>query len=142
MVEAMLVLAGGGEACSHIEVLPAQDRLFEVVASDSMLRIDELQAALAPILVTVIGDSTEFVPRADACGRSDGRTCESLDGNVVADAMRATYGVDFAITISGGVRADLTCPTTDRPCPRSAAGFRRYRACASPTTSPRRRAVA
>jgi len=31
-----------------------------------------------------------------------------------------TYGVDFAITNSGGLRADLTCPTPDNPndfCP-------------------------
>jgi 2',3'-cyclic-nucleotide 2'-phosphodiesterase (5'-nucleotidase family) len=34
--------------------------------------------------------------------------------------MRTTYNVDFAITNSGGLRADLTCPTTDNPndfCP-------------------------
>ena len=34
-------------------------------------------------------------------------------GNVVTDAMRTTYGTDFAITNSGGLRADLTCPTPD-----------------------------
>ena len=44
-------------------------------------------------------------------------------GNVATDAMRTAYdsiGVDFAITNSGGLRADLTCPTTDNPadfCP-------------------------
>jgi 2',3'-cyclic-nucleotide 2'-phosphodiesterase (5'-nucleotidase family) len=27
--------------------------------------------------------------------------------------MRSAYGTDFAITNSGGLRADLTCPTTD-----------------------------
>ncbi len=76
--------------------------------------------ALAPILNTVIGNSTVFVPRADSCGRADGRLCESLIGNVITDAMRLTYGTDFAITNSGGIRADLTCPTTDNPtdfCP-------------------------
>jgi 2',3'-cyclic-nucleotide 2'-phosphodiesterase (5'-nucleotidase family) len=34
--------------------------------------------------------------------------------------MRTTYDVDFAITNSGGLRADLTCPTVDNPddfCP-------------------------
>jgi 2',3'-cyclic-nucleotide 2'-phosphodiesterase (5'-nucleotidase family) len=34
--------------------------------------------------------------------------------------MRTTYGTDFAITNSGGLRADLTCPTIDNPndfCP-------------------------
>ncbi|MGH3033645.1 MAG: 5'-nucleotidase C-terminal domain-containing protein [Gaiellaceae bacterium] len=83
-------------------------------------RIDELNAALGPILNTVIGSSNRFIPRADACGNAAGRTCESLVGNVVADSMRTTYGVDFAITNSGGLRADLTCPTTDNPsdfCP-------------------------
>src|SRR5918998_486920 len=39
-----------------------------------------------------------------------GRTCESLIGDIVADALRTTYGTDFAITNSGGIRADLTCP--------------------------------
>ena len=76
-------------------------------------RINELQAELAPILNTVIGQSTVKVPRADSCGRGDGRLCESLIGDVAADALRVTYNTDFAITNSGGLRADLTCPTTD-----------------------------
>jgi 2',3'-cyclic-nucleotide 2'-phosphodiesterase (5'-nucleotidase family) len=83
-------------------------------------RINELNAQLAPVLGTVIGSSTRFIPRSDACGRVDGRLCESLVGNVTTDAMRTTYGTDFAITNSGGLRADLTCPTTDNPsdfCP-------------------------
>jgi 2',3'-cyclic-nucleotide 2'-phosphodiesterase (5'-nucleotidase family) len=82
--------------------------------------IDDLNAQLAPILSTVIGESTVFIPRGDACGNTVGRTCESLVGNVTTDSMRTTYGTDFAITNSGGLRADLTCPTTDNPsdfCP-------------------------
>jgi 2',3'-cyclic-nucleotide 2'-phosphodiesterase (5'-nucleotidase family) len=78
--------------------------------------IDDLNAQLAPILSTVIGNSTKFVPRTDACGNTAGRTCESLVGNVTTDAMLSAYGsigVDFALTNSGGLRADLTCPTTD-----------------------------
>ena len=62
---------------------------------------------------TVLGSSTRFIPRSDACGNVAGRTCESLVGNVATDAMRSRYLVDFAITNSGGLRADLTCPTTD-----------------------------
>ena len=73
-------------------------------------RIDELNDQLRPILGTVIGQSTVEVPRSDSCGRVDGRLCESKIGNVVTDAMRATYGTDFAITNSGGLRAALTCP--------------------------------
>lgn len=76
--------------------------------------------ALGPIFNTVLGNSSVFIPRADACGRADGRLCESLVGNVTTDAMRLTYGTDFAITNAGGLRANLTCPTTDNPtdfCP-------------------------
>jgi 2',3'-cyclic-nucleotide 2'-phosphodiesterase (5'-nucleotidase family) len=79
-------------------------------------RIDELNAQLGPILNTQIGTSSKFIPRADQCGRVDGRLCESLVGNVATDAMRTQYdsiGVQFAITNSGGLRADLTCPTPD-----------------------------
>jgi len=86
-------------------------------------KINDLNAQLAPILGGVIGSSTRYVPRTDACGNTVGRTCESLVGDVVTDAMRSKYasiGVEFAITNSGGLRADLTCPTTDNPsdfCP-------------------------
>ena len=73
-------------------------------------RIDELNAQLQPILGTVIGESTVEVLRSDACGRADGRLCESKVGDVTADSMRLTYGTDFAITNSGGLRDRLTCP--------------------------------
>ncbi|HEY7661352.1 MAG TPA: 5'-nucleotidase C-terminal domain-containing protein [Actinomycetota bacterium] len=82
--------------------------------------IDDLTAQLAPIFNTVIGESNVFVPRADSCANDVGRLCESLVGDLTTDAMRTTYGTDFAITNSGGLRADLTCPTTDNPsdfCP-------------------------
>jgi len=86
-------------------------------------RINDLNAQLQPILGTVIGSSDVYVPRADSCGNGVGRTCESLVGNVVSDAVRGTYGstgVEFVVSNSGGLRADLTCPTTDNPsdfCP-------------------------
>jgi 2',3'-cyclic-nucleotide 2'-phosphodiesterase (5'-nucleotidase family) len=79
-------------------------------------RIDALNAALTPILGTVIGSSTKAIPRTDQCGNPDGRTCESLVGNTTTDAMRTKYapiGVDFAITNSGGLRTPLTCPNPD-----------------------------
>jgi 2',3'-cyclic-nucleotide 2'-phosphodiesterase (5'-nucleotidase family)/predicted AlkP superfamily phosphohydrolase/phosphomutase len=79
-------------------------------------RINQLNEQLKPILGTQIGSATKAIPRADQCGRADGRLCESLVGNVTTDAMRTKYasiGVVFAITNSGGLRADLTCPTTD-----------------------------
>ena len=68
----------------------------------------------------VLGNSSGILRRQDACGNVFGRTCESIAGNTVSDALRATYQVDFAFTNSGGIRADLTCPTTDSPtdsCP-------------------------
>ena len=75
---------------------------------DAML--EQLSVELGPTLSRVIGSAAQLIPRADACGMETGRTCESLIGNIVADALRTTYGTDFAITNSGGIRADLTCP--------------------------------
>ena len=66
---------------------------------------------LSPIFSSVIGTSNVSIPRSDKCGQSGGRTCESRVGNVVTDAMRKTYNVDFAITNSGGLRDSLTCPS-------------------------------
>jgi len=71
-------------------------------------------------LSDAIGFANVEVPRSDACLTSDGRRCESLIGNVTTDALRAATGAEFAIMNSGGLRADLTCPTTDNPsdtCP-------------------------
>ena len=77
-------------------------------------RINQLNEELKPILATQIGTSSRAVLRSDSCGRLDGRLCESLVGNIVTDAMRLSFdGVDFAITNSGGLRADLTCPSPD-----------------------------
>jgi 2',3'-cyclic-nucleotide 2'-phosphodiesterase (5'-nucleotidase family) len=70
------------------------------------------RTALTPIFSVVLGESTVAIPRSDACGQSAGRTCESRVGNVTTDAMRTRYGVDFAITNSGGLRTNLTCPGT------------------------------
>ena len=102
------------------------------VAPDATIqaRIDALNAQLLPILGTKIGDASVAVPRNDSCafpsppgtGRTDGRACESLVGDIVTDAMRQQYGTDFAITNSGGLRDNLTCPTTDSTtdfCPAS-----------------------
>jgi 2',3'-cyclic-nucleotide 2'-phosphodiesterase (5'-nucleotidase family) len=86
--------------------------LASAVTPDPVIQamIDDLNAQLSPILGTVIGNSTVEVLRSDSCGRADGRLCESKVGNVVTDALRQTYGTDFAITNSGGLRAALTCP--------------------------------
>jgi 2',3'-cyclic-nucleotide 2'-phosphodiesterase (5'-nucleotidase family) len=82
--------------------------------------IDKLSGQLAPLFSAVIGRSSRFIPRADACENGAGRTCESLIGDVTTDSMRKTYRTDLAITNSGGLRAELTCPTADQPsdfCP-------------------------
>jgi len=79
-----------------------------------------IEAMLAPfrtqvagIFSTQIGTSSVAVPRSDSCGQAAGRTCESLVGDLTTDAMRSTYLTEFAITNSGGLRADLTCPVVD-----------------------------
>jgi len=71
------------------------------------------RTALAPIFNTQVGSATKVVPRADQCGGSSGRLCESLIGDTIADALRKTYGTDFGLTNSGGIRANLTCPVVD-----------------------------
>jgi 2',3'-cyclic-nucleotide 2'-phosphodiesterase (5'-nucleotidase family)/predicted AlkP superfamily phosphohydrolase/phosphomutase len=76
-------------------------------------QISNYNSQLIPILSPLMGYSTKVIPRSDACGRSDGRWCESLIGDLTTDAMRITYSTDFAITNSGGLRSDMTCPTTD-----------------------------
>jgi 2',3'-cyclic-nucleotide 2'-phosphodiesterase (5'-nucleotidase family) len=105
---------------SHAFVIPEAGAVTPDPAVVQTLEV--YRAELPVLLATVIGSSTVAVPRADACGRSDGLLCESLAGNAVADAMRVTSGADFAVTNGGGIRADLTCPTTDDPsdfCPPS-----------------------
>ncbi|HUP55446.1 MAG TPA: 5'-nucleotidase C-terminal domain-containing protein [Methylomirabilota bacterium] len=75
---------------------------------------------LKPILGVQLGTASRVVRRADICGRADGRLCESLIGDIVTDAMRAHTGATLALTNSGGLRADLTCPAVDDPadfCP-------------------------
>jgi 2',3'-cyclic-nucleotide 2'-phosphodiesterase (5'-nucleotidase family) len=80
-------------------------------------RLNALNEQLKPILGEDVGTSTVAVPRGDICfdaiSNPAGRKCESRIGNTVTDAMRTTYLTEFAITNSGGLRADLTCPTTD-----------------------------
>jgi len=58
----------------------------------------------------IVGTSAVEIPRS-------GRTSESIQGNLVADALIDQYGTDFAFMNSGGLRADLTRPpgATDPP---------------------------
>ncbi|MDQ3540034.1 MAG: 5'-nucleotidase C-terminal domain-containing protein, partial [Chloroflexota bacterium] len=76
-------------------------------------RIDELTADIEPILGEQVGVADAPIGRADQCGGETGRLCESVIGNVVTDAMRFSYDSDFAVSNSGGIRADLTCPLDD-----------------------------
>jgi 2',3'-cyclic-nucleotide 2'-phosphodiesterase (5'-nucleotidase family) len=113
----LTVKLGTGEVLdtTHQFVSPAHSSGGTAVTPDQAI-VDLLapyRAALAPILNAGVGSATRAIPRTDSCGRADGRLCESLVGNVVTDAMRTRYGTDFAITNSGGLRASLTCPTTD-----------------------------
>jgi 2',3'-cyclic-nucleotide 2'-phosphodiesterase (5'-nucleotidase family) len=77
---------------------------------DIVAMLQPYRDQLTPILSRIEGQSSRAIPRSDACGQSAGRTCESLVGNTVTDAMRLRYGADFAITNSGGLREALTCP--------------------------------
>jgi 2',3'-cyclic-nucleotide 2'-phosphodiesterase (5'-nucleotidase family) len=116
----LLVDPGNGQVLSHdVEfVTPLASGVTPDPAIQAMLQ--PFRDALAPIFGEVVGSSTREILRSDACGRADGRLCESLVGNVVTDAMRLTYGTDFGLTNAGGLRSALTCPPIDSPtdfCP-------------------------
>ena len=99
-------------------VAPASDAVTPDPAIVALL--DPLRAELDAAFSVPVGQSTVFIPRSDDCGQDAGRTCESLVGDIVTDAMRDRYGTDFAITNSGGLRANLTCALVDDPsefCP-------------------------
>lgn len=67
------------------------------------------RADLAPILDVVIGQTTATFPRDGSAER----LAESALGNLVADALKATYSTDFAYINSGTLRAPL--PSTYTP---------------------------
>jgi 2',3'-cyclic-nucleotide 2'-phosphodiesterase (5'-nucleotidase family) len=89
-------------------VTPFANAVTPDPAIEAMLQ--PFREELGTVLGVVVGESTVEIPHADKCGTANGRTCESLVGNTVTDAMRLTYGTDFAITNAGGLRAPLTCP--------------------------------
>jgi 2',3'-cyclic-nucleotide 2'-phosphodiesterase (5'-nucleotidase family) len=70
---------------------------------------DDLAARLSETIVT----TAVPIGSADACGNALARTCESLTGDVVTDAMRATFSADVALINSGALRAGLACPLVD-----------------------------
>jgi hypothetical protein len=113
-LDVVMVAGGGGRGTAPAGAVP----LVNGRTVPIKFRIEE--GARDAALRAFVASSTVPVPRADACGRLDGRTCESRIGDVVADAMRLTHDTDFAVMNSGGMRADLTCPETDLPgdfCP-------------------------
>ena len=72
MVHLMLVLAGGGEACTDIETLRSQRRLFGEVASDSTLYRTLTQADEG--LVEVLADAMATVRERVWAGFPEGET--------------------------------------------------------------------
>jgi 5'-nucleotidase len=65
--------------------------------------IAKYQELAGPALREVVGTSLVPIPRT-------GRSAESAQGNLAADALIDQYGTDFAFQNSGGLRADLTRP--------------------------------
>jgi 2',3'-cyclic-nucleotide 2'-phosphodiesterase (5'-nucleotidase family) len=108
-VATLSVSPGAGVTSKSVEF---KTPLASAVTPDAEVAalLNGYRSQLQPILGTVIGSANRAILRADSCGRSDGRLCESLIGNVTTDAMRTAYGTDFAITNSGGLRDRLTCP--------------------------------
>lgn len=63
--------------------------------------IDYYDVLAGPALEEIVGTSTVPIPRT-------GRSAESAQGNLAADALLDQFDVDFAFQNSGGLRADLT----------------------------------
>lgn len=63
--------------------------------------IEAYETLAGPALAEAVGTSEVFIPRT-------GRSAESAQGNLAADALLDQYDVDFAVQNSGGLRADLT----------------------------------
>lgn len=109
-------LLGGFVLCLLSTLAPAGRALaWNEAGLEEIYSID-----FEPAAQNLAMSSTVFIPRKDSCNDANGRTCESLIGNTVADAVRGTYGTDLALSNSGGLRADLTCPLVDIPtdnCP-------------------------
>jgi len=117
-----------GEAYGRIKLQVSQTRGRHVVASSVQFvtpvvsgapggpdqaivdMLSPYRTQLNAIFKVVSGTATKAILRSDSCGTSNGRTCESLIGDVITDAIRVTYGTDFAIENSGGIRDALTCP--------------------------------
>jgi hypothetical protein len=75
VVQAMLMLAGGGESCADIEALRAQERLFGAVPSDSTLyrtfRYDLAPATLAGLWDAMAGVRAQVWRRSSVTNTTD-----------------------------------------------------------------------
>lgn len=106
---------GKGESCTFtVEYAPT---VLDVTDAGTITaqgkRTGTVTAALLgdalPDLLAIIGVAT--LPVTNVCDGLLGRTCESLAGNVITDALRLTHDTDFALINSGGIRASLSCPS-------------------------------
>jgi Transposase DDE domain group 1 len=88
VVQAMLMLAGGGESCADIEALRAQERLFGPVPSDSTL-YRTFRHDLGPGTLAGLWDAMAGV-RAQVWRRS---SVTNTDGPVVLDIDATLVGV-------------------------------------------------
>ena len=85
LVQAMLMLAGGGEACSDIERLRAQSTLFGAVASDSTLyrTIRSLDAATLAGLWDAMADARGEVWRRSSATTGTAPVILDLDASLI-----------------------------------------------------------
>ena len=63
------------------------------------------------MFVVLILKRYEKLTRKGECGAGARAKCETVTGNLVADAVRTfnVTGIDFALTNNGGIRAGMTC---------------------------------
>ncbi len=102
LTQAMLMLAGGGHACAHLEGLRAQPDLFGSVASDSTLYRTLRQ--LDPATVTALGDATAEVRATvwDRAGLLGGEAPVVLDIDASLIEIHSENKAGTAPTYKGG----------------------------------------
>ena len=97
----------GKVAAKSVSFFPVTDRIAPSGPLEAL--VASYRAQLSARLSQVIATSTTSLPAGDVCGQVQGRTCESLIGNLSADAVRQSQSADFALLNSGGIRGPLTC---------------------------------
>lgn len=123
-VSSLLFQTGGKICLLWWSVFPSTLFVRTGVSPDPAITsmLESFKAMLGPILSRVVTTSPFAQARDGNCKFSSSelrRTCETVMGNTIADAIRSDTGSDFAFVNTGGIRDGFTCtePGGEGFCP-------------------------